>query len=126
MVGTLVDEARVGRRRDRREGRAVRAHLDVEFAGIEIFALTTRAGMLDHEAIDRPRRAKIHLQERAVPFGAPAVGLPSGHAAVHRLLGSLVGTAGRLGRRGTAKGEVLPSLGSVDLELEDSGDIVAP
>ena len=66
MVGTLLDEAGVGRRRDRGEGRAVGAHLDVEVAGVELFALTTGAGVLDDEAIHRPGRAKIHLQEQGL------------------------------------------------------------
>ena len=122
IVGPLVDEVGAGRGRDGGEVLSVDARLDVEVPGVGVLVLAARARVLHDEALHRARRAKIHLQEQGPALGAPLIGLPAGDAAVHRVLRTLIGTAGHASRRGAAEREILRRVGAVDLELVDPGD----
>src|SRR5204862_1915170 len=102
----------------------VRAHLDVEVAGVGFLALASRAGVLHDEALDLTRRAEIHLNEVRPLLGAPAVGFSARDAAVDSLLRSPIGTAGNTSCGGTAERQILRPVDSVDLELINPGDLI--
>ena len=121
ILGPFLDEPGARRRLDRGEDLAVRAHLDVELAGVGLLVFASRAGVLHDEALHRTRRSQVHLQEQGPVFGAPPVGLASRDAAVHGLLRPLIRAAGHASRGGTAEREVLAAVGPVDLELVDPG-----
>ena len=121
VLRALLDERGAGGGLHRGEEPAVPAHLDVELARVGLLVFATGAGVLHHEALHRARRSEVYLQEQGPLKGAPAVSLPSGHAAVHGFLGPLAGVEGRAARDGSAERQVLPAVGPVDLELVDPG-----
>ena len=121
ILGPLLDEPGARRRRDRGEGLSVVAQLDVELAGVGLLVFASRTGVLHDEARHRTNRSQIHLQEQGPVFSAPPVGLPSRHAAVHRLLRPLIRAARQTSGGGTVEREVHPAIRPVDLELVNPG-----
>ena len=122
ILGPFLDESGARGRLDRGEDLSFRAHLDVELAGVGLLVFASRTGVLHDEALHRTSRSQVHLQEQGPVFGAPPVGLPSRHAAVHGLLRPLILAAGHTSGGGTAEREIHPAIGPVDLELVDPGD----
>ena len=125
ILGPLVDEPGARRRGDRGEALAVGAQLDVEVAGVGLLLFASRAGVLHDEARHRTSRTEIHLQEQGIVVSAPAIGLASRHAAVHRLLRPLIRAARLTSSGGPIEREVHLAIRPVDLELVNPGHRLA-